>query len=72
MSTVDHKWDLVDAVGRSPLLGSPEIAPGIELADVERLLLDSGGLSAAERERMIASVRELAGVYVRLAPATGR
>ena len=64
---LDHKWDLVDAVSRSPLLGTPQIAPGIELAEVERILLGADGLPAAEKERLIASVRELADVYVRLA-----
>ena len=64
-----HKWDLVDAVSRSPLLGPPQIAPGIELAEVERILLGADGLPAAEKERLISSVRELADVYVRLATA---
>jgi hypothetical protein len=62
----DHKWDLVDAVSRSPLLGPPRIKPGIDLAAVERRLLTADGLSAAERERLIAAVRELAEVYARL------
>ena len=65
---LDHKWDLVDAVSRSPLLGEAQIAPGIELADVERTLLAADGLPAAEQERLITSVRELADVFVRLAP----
>ena len=56
---LDHKWDLVDAVGRSPLLGTPQIAPGIELAEVERILLGADGLPAAEKERLISSAREL-------------
>ena len=64
---LDHKWDLVDAVSRSPLLGTPQIAPGIELAEVERILLDTDALPAAEKERLIASARELADVYVRYA-----
>lgn len=63
---LDHKWDIVDAVSRSPLLGSPRIAPGIELSDVERTLLAADAMPAAELERLIASVRELADVYVRL------
>ena len=65
----DHRWDIVDAVGRSPLLVAPQIAPGIELADVERALLAADGLPAVERERLIASARELADVFVRLAPS---
>jgi len=64
---LEHKWDLVDAVSRSPLLGTPQIAPGIELAEVERILLGADGLPAAEKERLITSVRELADLYVRLA-----
>ena len=52
-----------------PLLGTPQIAPGIELAEVERILLGADGLSAAEKERLISSARELADVYVRLATA---
>ena len=64
----DNKWDLVDAVSRSPLLSAAQIAPGIELADVERMLLAADGMPAAEQERLITSVRELADVYVRLAP----
>src|SRR5215470_1403821 len=58
----ERKWDLVDAVGRSPLLGPPVVRPGIDLADVERRLLAAEGLPAAERERLIGSVRELAEV----------
>ena len=64
---LDHKWDLVDAVSRSPLLGTPQIAPGIELAEVERILLGADGLPAVEKERLITSARELADVYIRLA-----
>lgn len=64
---LDHKWDLVDAVSRSPLLGTPQTAPGIELAEVERVLIGADGLSASEKERLLASVRELADTYVRLA-----
>jgi hypothetical protein len=62
----DHRWDLVDAVSRSPLLGPPRIRPGIDLAVVERRLLAADELQAAERERLIASVRELAEVFARL------
>jgi hypothetical protein len=62
----ERNWDLVDAVGKSPLLGPPVVRPGIDLAGVERRLLSADGLSAAERERLIASVRELAEVYARL------
>jgi hypothetical protein len=64
---LDHKWDLVDAVSRSPLLGTPQIAPGIELVEVERILLGADALPAAEKERLIASARELADAYVRYA-----
>jgi hypothetical protein len=63
----EHKWDLVDAVSRSPLLGPARIRPGIDLADVERRLLATGELPASDRERLIGSVRELADVYGRLA-----
>ena len=62
----ERKWDLVDAVSKSPLLGPPVVRPGIDLADVERRLLSADGLSAAERERLITAVRELAEVYARL------
>ena len=62
----ERKWDLVDAVSKSPLLGPPVVRPGIDLAAIERRLLSADGLSAAERERLIASVRELAEVYARL------
>jgi hypothetical protein len=62
----EHKWDLVDAVSRSPLLVPPSISPGIDLADVERRLLTSEDLPASERERLVGSVRELADVYGRL------
>jgi hypothetical protein len=62
----ERKWDLVDAVGRSPLLGPPVVRPGIDLAAVERRLLVAEGLPAAERERLIGSVRELAEVFARL------
>jgi hypothetical protein len=63
---LEHKWDLVDAVSRSPLLVGPTIRPGIDLADVERRLLGSENLPASDRERLIESVRELADVYSRL------
>jgi hypothetical protein len=62
----EHKWDLVDAVSRSPLLAPPRIRPGIDLADVERRLLASEDLPASDRERLIGAVRELAEVYGRL------
>lgn len=62
----EHRWDLVDAVSRSPLLGPPRVRPGIDLADVERRLLATDDLTAAERERLIGSVRELADVFARL------
>ena len=66
---LEHKWDLVDAVSRSPLLTSPQVAGGVELAEVEKALLSADGISAAERERLIAAVRELAEIYVRLSLA---
>ena len=66
--SVDHQWDLVDAVGRSPLLGSAQVPPGIELREVEQALLAADEILAADRERLIASVRELAEAYVRLSP----
>ena len=59
----DRRWDLVDAVSRSPLLTSPQVAGGIDLAEIERALLAADGIAAAERERLIAAVRELAEVY---------
>jgi hypothetical protein len=62
----ERRWDLVDAVSRSPLLGPPRVRPGIDLAVVERRLLVAEDLSAAERERLIGSVRELADVFARL------
>jgi len=63
---LEHKWDLVDAVSRSPLLGPSTVRPGIDLADVERRLLASEDLPASDRERLIAAVRELAAVYSQL------
>jgi len=63
---LEHKWDLVDAVSRSPLLAGPTIRPGIDLADVERRLLASETLPASDRERLIGAVRELAAVYSQL------
>jgi hypothetical protein len=63
---LEHKWDLIDAVSKSPLLAPPRIRPGIDLADVERRLLASDDLPASERERLVGAVRELADVYGRL------
>ena len=62
----ERRWDLVDAVSRSPLLGPPRIRPGIDLAAVERWLLSTDELPAAERERLLGSARELADVFARL------
>ncbi len=62
-----HRWDLVDAVGRSPLLGDPQLAEGLDLAEIERKLLTATEMPAAERERLVGAARELADVYVRLA-----
>ena len=62
----ERRWDLVDAVSRSPLLGPPRIRPGIDLAAVERRLLADDGLAAAERERLLDAVREIADVFARL------
>jgi hypothetical protein len=59
----EHKWDLVDAVASSPLLGSAQLARGTDLAEVEQELLDADELPAGERERLIAAVRELAEVH---------
>jgi hypothetical protein len=56
----DLSWELVEAVGRSPLLQQPSIEPGIELADVERALLAADDVEAVERERLLAATRELA------------
>jgi hypothetical protein len=64
----EHKWDLVDAVGRSPLLQPPRVRPGIDLAAVEKRLLAADELPVAERERLIGSVRELADVWARIKP----
>lgn len=52
-------------MSRSPLLGPPQVRPGIDLAAVERRLLVTDELPAAERERLLEVVRELAGVYAR-------
>ena len=64
----EHKWDLVDAVSRSPLLQPPRVRPGIDLAAVEQRLLAADELPVAERERLIPSVRELADVLARIKP----
>jgi hypothetical protein len=56
----DLSWELVDAVARSPLLQEPRVAPGVELAEVERKLLQADDVDAFERERLLAAVRELA------------
>lgn len=63
------RWDLVDAIGRSPLLGPPQLAAGVDLAAVEQALLADLTLIASERERLIAAARELAVVYRRVASA---
>lgn len=65
-SAHENRWDLVDAVSRSPLLGPPQIRPGIDLAAVERRLLVTDELPAAERERLLEVARELADLYARL------
>lgn len=62
----EHKWDLVDAVSRSPLLGPTQVRPGIDLAAVEQRLVAADGLPASERERLIGSARELADVWARI------
>jgi hypothetical protein len=61
------RWDLVDAVGRSPLFTPPQLEPGMDLSIVEEALLRDVRLLAADRERLIAAVRELANVYSALA-----
>jgi hypothetical protein len=63
---LEHKWDIVDAVSRSPLLHEPTIRRGIQLAEVERLLIARSELPVQERERLIEAARELAGVFDRL------
>lgn len=63
------RWDLIDAVGRSPLLTPPQVEPGIDLAFVEQALLRDLTLRAADRERLIAAARELAAVYRRVTSA---
>jgi hypothetical protein len=65
-SAHENRWDLVDAVSRSPLLGPPQIRPGIDLAAVERRLLVTDELPAAEREHLLEVARELADLYARL------
>jgi hypothetical protein len=67
MQGASLRWDLIDAVSRSPLLGPPQLAQGIDLARVEQTLLSDGSLLAADRERLIAAARELAAVYRTLA-----
>jgi hypothetical protein len=59
----EQKWDLVKAVARSPLLSSPHVNAGIELAAVERILLEADELAAAHRERLLQATRELAKLY---------
>jgi hypothetical protein len=59
----EHKWELVNAVARSPLLSSPQVSQGIELAAVERILLETDELAAADRERLLHTTRELAKLY---------
>ena len=65
---VPHKrrWDLVDAVSRSPVLSPARIRSGVTLSEVERLLLTTTALPVADRERLINSARELIDVYDRL------
>jgi hypothetical protein len=65
---MEHKWDLVDAVSRSPLLQPHWVRPGIDLAAVEQRLLAADDFPVAERERLIGSVRELADVWARITP----
>ena len=65
---LEHKWDLVDAVSRSSLLGPPRLRPGIDMAAVEQRLLIADEVPVAERERLIGSVRELADVRARFKP----
>jgi hypothetical protein len=56
----DLSWELVDAIGRSPILQAAHVPTGIELAEVERLLLAADDMDAVERERLLVAVRELA------------
>jgi hypothetical protein len=53
-------WELVDAVARSPLLQEARVPRGVELADVERKLLEADDVDAFERERLLAATYELA------------
>jgi hypothetical protein len=66
MKAVEPNWELVDAVARSPLLGGAEIEPGIDLADVERALLATDCVAAADCERLVIAARELATAFRRL------
>jgi hypothetical protein len=56
----DLSWELVDSVTRSPLLQEPRIGRGVELAEVERKLLEADDVDAIERERLLAAAYELA------------
>jgi hypothetical protein len=56
----DLSWELVDAVARSPLLQEPRIGRGVDLAEVERRLLEADDVDATERERLLAAAYELA------------
>lgn len=53
-------WELVDAVARSPLLQEPRVPRGVELAEVERMLLEADDVDAVERERLLTAAHELA------------
>jgi hypothetical protein len=60
MGSLGNSWELIDAVARSPLLQEPRIPRGLELAEVERMLLAADDVEAVEREWLLAAVRELA------------
>src|SRR5690242_16415454 len=66
LKAVERNWEIVDAVARSPLLAEAEVEPGIDLAAVERALLETDRVAASDRERLVLATRELAGTYRRL------
>jgi hypothetical protein len=61
----DRSWELVEAVARSPLLQEATVARGIDLAGIERTLLELDEIEAHERERLLLMTRELAAFAAR-------